>query len=203
MTRIASEGTAPRRKRQQHRKDIPMTTTEPNISRQQHLIQQMNKASNVQPPIVYGALGLLCGGFWALGTSVQVLTSEAWITHQSLSTIGFTAFGQLADAVSGKLAPDMWIPFTFGWGVQIALIVAAVGVELPKRPAWRWWLAVGSQFWSHHRQFLWGLCEFHPVRLLGTTWLYHRHLLLNLCHDAFCHHGFQTCLCPGKVASGA
>lgn len=38
----------------------------------------------------------------------------------------------------------MLVPFFFGWGVQLALIVASVGVELPRKPAWRYWLAVGS-----------------------------------------------------------
>jgi hypothetical protein len=107
----------------------------------------MGKASShVQPPIVYLLIGLLCGFFWALGTSVQVLTSEAWMMGQTLDKISFNAFGQLWDAAWGHLPGNMWIPFVFGWGVQMALVVTGIGVELPKKPAWRWWLSAGSCF---------------------------------------------------------
>jgi hypothetical protein len=93
------------------------------------------------PPLVYILLGLALGGIWALGTSVQVLTSEAWMMHKAMNQIDFSAFGQLRDAVTGQLAPDMLVPFIFGWGVQFALIVASIGVELPPHPRWRYYLA--------------------------------------------------------------
>ena len=93
------------------------------------------------PPLVYVTLGFALGGIWALGTSVQVLTSEAWMMHTSMDQINFTAWGQLWDAIWGHLSPGMYVPFTFGWGVQFAMIVASVGVELPRDPAWRFWLA--------------------------------------------------------------
>jgi hypothetical protein len=121
-----------------------MDTDAQQITRQQKLVNQMNKVNRAQPPLVYFGLGVVCGGFWALGTSVQVLTSEAWMMHQTMNEISFNAFGQLWDAIGGHLPGAMLVPFLFGWGVQLALIVASVGVELPKKPAWRWWLAVGS-----------------------------------------------------------
>ncbi len=93
------------------------------------------------PPLVYVILGLALEGIWALGTSVQVLTSEAWMMHKAMNQIDFTAFGQLVQAIRGQLDPTMLVPFIFGWGVQFALIVASVGIELPPHPRWRYWLA--------------------------------------------------------------
>lgn len=93
------------------------------------------------PPLVYVILGIALGGVWTLGTSVQVLTSEAWMLHKEMRQIDFTAFGQLWNAVTGHLTPEMLVPFIFGWGVQFALIVASIGVELPRHPAWRYYLA--------------------------------------------------------------
>lgn len=110
------------------------------------MVNQMNKLNNTQPPLVYLGLGLACGAFWALGTSVQVLTSEAWMMHEPMGNISFTAFGQLLDAFQGKLPSGMLVPFLFGWGVQMALVVSSIGVELPRHPAWRWWVSAGSCF---------------------------------------------------------
>lgn len=93
------------------------------------------------PPLVYVILGAALIGVWALGTSTQVLTSEAWMMHQSMKQINFTAWSQLWQAITGQLPPEMYVPFTFGWGVQFALIVASVGIELPRHPAWRFYLA--------------------------------------------------------------
>jgi hypothetical protein len=91
------------------------------------------------PPLVYFLIGVALLGIWALGTSVQVLTSEAWILRRPLEKIDFTAFGQLFDACVGRLAPEMLVPFIFGWGCQFALIVASIGIEMPPHPRWRFW----------------------------------------------------------------
>ena len=93
------------------------------------------------PPLVYVILGIALGGIWALGTSVQVLTSEAWMMEKSMNQINFSAFGQLWQVVRGQLPAAMLVPFMFGWGVQFALIVASIGIELPRHPAWRYYLA--------------------------------------------------------------
>ncbi len=93
------------------------------------------------PPLVYVGIGVALTAVWALGTSVQVLTSEAWMMNKPMSQIDFTAFGQLWQAVTGHLAPEMLVPFMFGWGVQFALIVASIGIELPREPVWRYYLA--------------------------------------------------------------
>jgi len=151
-----------------------MSTEEQWIARQQKFVNQMNKVSGTQPPLVYFGLGLICGGFWALGTSVQVLTSEAWMMGDTLNKISFNAFGQLWDAAQGHLPGNMLVPFLFGWGVQMALVVSSVGVELPKKPAWRWWLAAGScavliianscgDFASSVQYGFWGQCGFTTV----------------------------------------
>lgn len=121
-----------------------MSAEEQWITRQQKFVNGMGKVSSTQPPLVYLGLGLVCGGFLALGTSVQVLTSEAWMMHRTMDNITFNAYGQLVDVCQGHMPGNMLVPFFFGWGVQLALIVASVGVELPKKPAWRWWLATGS-----------------------------------------------------------
>jgi hypothetical protein len=93
------------------------------------------------PPLVYVGMGVALMGIWALGTSVQVLTSEAWMMGTSMKQIDFTAFTQLWAAITGHLSTDMLVPFTFGWGVQFALIVASIGIELPPTPRWRYYLA--------------------------------------------------------------
>lgn len=114
------------------------------VAAQRRFVQGMGKISNTQPPIVHLLLGLVCLFFWALGTSTQVLTSEAWMMHKTMSQITFSAFGQLWDAAHGQMPDGMLVPFLFGWGVQIALIIASVGVELPRKPAWRFYLAAWS-----------------------------------------------------------
>ena len=130
--------------------------------------------SNHVPPLVWLFLGVALLGVWALGTSVQVLTSEAWLQGVTMQQINFTAFGQLWDAVTGKLDSGMLVPFMFGWGVQFALIVASIGVELPPHPAWRYWLAWGSvivlivvnscgDFASSSRYGFWGQAGFTTV----------------------------------------
>ncbi len=126
------------------------------------------------PPLVYFILGGALFAIWCLGTSVQVLTSEAWMMHQSMSQINFTAWGQLWDALRGQLHSEMYVPFTFGWGVQFALIVFSIGIELPRDPAWRYWLAwlvVGGLIfvnacgdWNSSSAYgFWGQCGFSLV----------------------------------------
>lgn len=94
------------------------------------------------PPLVYFLLGLVCLGMWAAGTAVQVQTSEAWIAGQQVNHLPtLSTFGQIWLFVSGQLPGSQVVPFSFAWGVQLALIVASVGVELPKHPKWRYYLS--------------------------------------------------------------
>ncbi len=131
------------------------------------------------PPLVYVGMGLALLAVWALGTSVQVLTSEAWMMNTSLSQINFTAFTQLWAALTGHLPTEMFVPFTFGWGVQFALIVASIGIELPREPQWRYWLASASviilicvnscgDFTSSARYGIWGQFGFTAVVFFVT-----------------------------------
>lgn len=113
------------------------------VDAQRKIIDAMNK-HHLHPPIVYLILAIVCFGFWALGTSTQVLTSEAWIRHQTMQNISITAYSQLWQIITTQRSDVPLIPFSFGWGVQLALIVAAIGVELPRKPAWRFRLAAGS-----------------------------------------------------------
>lgn len=126
------------------------------------------------PPYVYFLIGVALLLVWGLGTSVQVLTSEAWMMSTSLKEINFSAFSQLGDAISGHLSPDMFIPFTFGWGVQFALIVASIGIELPPHPRWRYYGAWGAvilligvnscgDFFSSSKYTFWGQIGFTVV----------------------------------------
>lgn len=138
---------------------------------QQKVVDQMSK-KHVQPPIVYLILGVICLGFWALGTSTQVLTSEAWMMQKSMKIMpSITAYGQLWDIAFVHTGNIPLIPFMFGWGVQLALIVGAIGVELPRKPAWRFQLAAGSSFmlvaanscgdWVGSAEYgFWGQCGF-------------------------------------------
>jgi hypothetical protein len=91
--------------------------------------------------------------------------------ERRLSEINFNAFGQLWDAGHGNLPPEMYVPFAFGWGVQFALIVASVGIELPRHPAWRYWLSwtailglIGinscGDFAASSEYGFWGQCGF-------------------------------------------
>jgi hypothetical protein len=98
------------------------------------------------PPLVYLGLALLLAALWALGTSTQVLTSEAWMMGKSMNSLSFTAFSQLWAAMHGFLSSVPLVPFMFAWGVQIALIIGAIGIELPKHPKWRHNLAAFSTF---------------------------------------------------------
>jgi hypothetical protein len=111
---------------------------------QQKAIDQMGK-NHVQPAFVYLIVGVICLGFWALGTSTQVLTSEAWMMHESMKIMPtVTAYAQLWSLITTQSSDIPLAPFCFGWGVQLALIVTAIGVELPKKPVWRYRLAAWS-----------------------------------------------------------
>jgi hypothetical protein len=141
-------------------------------------------------------MGLALACVWALGTSVQVLTSEAWMMHIPMNQINFSAWGQLRDAVTGHLAPEMLVPFMFGWGVQFALIITSIGIELPPYPRWRFYLAwctslglvvVNScgDFSSSSQYGFWGQCGFTLVIFFITF------CILIFCIMAF-KHAWQT-----------
>lgn len=147
--------------------------------RAQHRGMQVLGSVAHWPPLVYVVLGAALLGVWALGTSTQVLTSEAWMMRQSMNQINFTAWGQLWDAASGRLSSNMYIPFMFGWGVQFALIVASIGIELPRHPIWRYYLAWAAvigliavnscgDYASSSQYGFWGQCGFTLVVFFVT-----------------------------------
>jgi hypothetical protein len=95
-------------------------------------------------PWVYFIPAVICGIAWLLGTAVQVQTSEQWMMQSSVSTVPtLSTFVQVWIALHGQLPQDMVVPFMFGWGVQVALIVASFGAELPRDPEWRFKLCWG------------------------------------------------------------
>src|SRR6266446_4322504 len=81
------------------------------------------------PPFVYFLLGFVCLGMWTAGTAVQVQTSEAWIMGQQVNNLPtLSTFAQIVLFISGHLPANEVVPFTFAWGVQLALIIASVGI---------------------------------------------------------------------------
>jgi hypothetical protein len=99
-------------------------------------------------PLVYILGGLLVGSFWLWGNVVQIQTSEAWMLQiQSASLVPhFAIFMQLMDFWSGKLSQHEVIADTWGWGVQIVLLICSVGIEFPshseiskRRAVWFGW----------------------------------------------------------------
>lgn len=94
------------------------------------------------PPVVLIPLGIIVLFFWFAGTSVQVLTSEAWFAHTSVSPFSLVlTFQQIGQFVSGRMTWEQLFPFIFAWGVQFALILTSIGIEMPRHPAWRFWTA--------------------------------------------------------------
>ena len=159
-----------------------MPTSDPSVvrpssrSRKHALVQHMA----TWPPVVYAILGLFALLFWAGGTAIQVQTSEAWIMGVPLKDFpSIATFGQLWEFAWGRLPVAALVPFSFGWGVQVALIIASVGVELPRRPIWRYrlsWFVIivlivvnsaGDFVYSWHYGF-WGASGFTVVILFVT-----------------------------------
>ena len=147
-------------------------TTDPSVvrpssrSRKHALVQHMA----TWPPVVYAILGLFALLFWAGGTAIQVQTSEAWIMGVPLKDFpSIATFGQLWEFAWGRLPVTALVPFSFGWGVQVALIIASVGVELPRRPRWRF-------------------CLLLALRLLGSLRLYRGHPVCDLLCWTARHH---------------
>lgn len=60
-------------------------------------------------------------------------------TGVSMVVSPLSAIGQIWDFLWGHLAPGLLIPYTFSWGVQMATLIASIGVELPREPWYRFW----------------------------------------------------------------
>lgn len=142
--------------------------------------QSVVKHAASWPPLVYVFLGLILLGVWLSGTAIQVQTSEGWFVGASATTYPtLVTLKQLWDFVTGNLPANLLAPFAFGWGVQLALIVASVGVEMPKHPAWRYYLAWAAVIvligvnscgdWQYSSQYgTWGQLGFTVVILFIT-----------------------------------
>jgi hypothetical protein len=145
-------------------------------------MQQNQTISKVMnwPPLVDVIAGVFLLAIWAGGTAVQVLTSEAWFAHTSLVSFNvLAAYRQLWDFVHGDMPTSMLAPFMFAWGTQAALIVASIGIELPKHPEWRYkgawalmWLLIAvnsaGDYNSTESYGFWGQIGFTIVVLFAT-----------------------------------
>jgi hypothetical protein len=132
------------------------------------------------PPLVYFLLGVVCLTLWLAGTAVQVQTSEAWMMQTTVrATPTLSTFAQLVDFVRGLPISCGIVPFIFAWGVQLASIVASVGIEMPPHPAWRfslsWIVVVGliivnscGDFFYRSPYGTWGQIGFSVVILFVT-----------------------------------
>jgi hypothetical protein len=132
------------------------------------------------PPLVYFVLGAATFLIWAAGTAVQIQTSEAWIMQAPFSSFPTLAvYGQIWDLVRGTLATRLVVPLTFAVGVQLALILVSVGIELPREPEWRYtgcWLITlaligansSGDFFYSWGYGLWGAIGFTAVILFLT-----------------------------------
>lgn len=132
------------------------------------------------PPLVDIIVGVALVAVWLGGTAVQVLTSEAWFMHSALTSFNvLSAYQQLWAFVHGDMPINMLAPFMFAWGTQAALIVASIGVELPRHPEWRYkgalalmWLLVAvnsaGDFGSTGAYGFWGQVGFTTAVLFAT-----------------------------------
>lgn len=84
-------------------------------------------------PLAYIAGGLLVGSFWLWGNVVQIQTSEAWMLGiQGASLVPhFEILQQLSSFWSGGLDQRHVISDTWGWGIQVVLLICSIGVEFP------------------------------------------------------------------------
>lgn len=141
--------------------------------------QQIGKALN-WPPLVDLIAGVFLLAIWLGGTAVQVLTSEAWFMHSTLTSFNvLAAYQQLWQFVHGDMSPSLLAPFMFAWGTQAALIVASIGIELPRHPEWRYkgawglmWVLIlvnsAGDFSSTGSYGFWGQLGFTAVVLFAT-----------------------------------
>jgi hypothetical protein len=86
-------------------------------------------------PIVYFIIGAIVLFFWAWANLMQIQTSEAWMLQQQVGlslTPHFELLGQLTAFWAGKLTPAQQIADSWGWGVQIFLLVCSIGIERPQ-----------------------------------------------------------------------
>lgn len=131
------------------------------------------------PPLVWLALGIILGVFWLGGTCTEVSTSIAWMTRQPVQYVGFSPLWQFVDFFHGTMSPNMLMPFIYAWGVQGAGMVGSFGVELPREPKWRYWVAIGlcvvlivsnsGGDWESSKEYgFWGQCGFTTVLLFIT-----------------------------------
>jgi hypothetical protein len=87
------------------------------------------------PPIVLLVVGVIVGGFYLWGNLTQIQTSEAWIlqTHSAVSLVPrFDLFGQIKEFFTGQLTGGALVADTWGWGIQIVLLVCSIGIERPQ-----------------------------------------------------------------------
>lgn len=98
--------------------------------------------------LLYLVGGVVVGSFWLWGNVVQIQTSEAWMLQlQGTSLVPHVAIlRQITDFWSGVLDQHHVIADTWGWGIQIVLLICSIGIEFPalneaakRRATWFGW----------------------------------------------------------------
>ena len=131
------------------------------------------------PPLIWFILGIVLSILWLAGTCTEVSTSIAWMTRKPITMTGFTPLSQFVDFFRGTMSPDMLPPFVYAWGVQGAGMVGTFGIELPRYPRWRFYIATllciglivsnSCGDWESSKEYgFWGQCGFTTVLLFVT-----------------------------------
>lgn len=161
-----------------------------------------HRASHL-PPLLYFAVGIACLVGWYFGTLVQVQTSEQWFASALLhgAQVPGTVMEQIGQILHGTLPDNEIAPVWFAIGVQLALIAASAGLEMPKYPVWRhraaWGVIIllvgvnsaGDWFYSSVYGF-WGALGFTTVVLFIT-------FVLGLLATMSITHGFKVMFASG------
>jgi len=90
------------------------------------------------PPYAYFIAGALAGVVYIGATAVQLQTSELWIeTAISGAKVTdalmphFSVFTQVFAFWYGGLTQEQVVPYIVAWGIQAALVLFSIGLEVP------------------------------------------------------------------------
>ena len=113
----------------------PPATTSADPAAKPIVANALKQASSHWPAWGYLVTAAIALVVWLGGTAVQVQTSESWISQTRISAVlqpHFSIFGQLSLFWSGGLTQVQVVAYLFGWGVQAALILFSLGIDLPQ-----------------------------------------------------------------------
>jgi hypothetical protein len=99
-------------------------------TRMQRVFGHIGPAWDTWPPIVYLLFGLLIAAVWLYSNMIQMRTSEEWMFHL-LGTNAIPPYDpikQIGDVLAGHADATAIKAYTWGWFVQIALFISALGL---------------------------------------------------------------------------